>query len=138
MVWQDSRRGQWDIYSYDLMKAEESPICLARDAQTRPAVSTDLIVWQDARPRWIQVDDHPAQRYLSPHVYAYSIPAKEELGEIWGGFDANRETLPDISGRTVVYQDTAGQAAGITRISGVKTSGVWAYGYSISPERPPT
>ena len=133
VVWQDSRRGQWDIYSYDLAKAEESPICVDRGAQTRPAASSDLIVWQDTRPRFIQLGDQPVRRYARPHVYAYSIPAKHQLDEIWGGYHSNRETLPDISGRNVVYQDTAEQAPGITRISGVKTHGVWAYGYSISP-----
>ena len=73
----------------------------------------------------------PPQRYLAPHIWAYSVPAHRELDEIWGGIYDNRETLPDISGRTVVYEDTAKQAADTTRISGVRTNGVWAYGYSI-------
>jgi beta propeller repeat protein len=134
VVWQDSRRGQWDIYAYDLAKAEELPVCLERRAQTRPAVSSDLIVWQDGRARQVQQGGGPVRRYVSPHVYAYCVAAKRELGELWGGALANRETLPALSGLTAVYEDTAEQAAGVTRISGVKVSGIWAYGFSISPD----
>jgi len=134
VVWQDGRRGQWDVYSYDIAKAEESPICIARGAQTRPAVSRDFIVWQDTSPRFVVINDQPRKRFDTPHVHLYSVAAKEEMGEIWGGVWDNRETLPDISGATTVFEDTARQAAGVTRISCLKTSEFWAYGYSISPD----
>jgi beta propeller repeat protein len=134
VVWQDGRRGQWDIYARDLAKAEELPVCLERRAQTHPAVSSDLIVWQDGRARRVQQGGEPTRRYVSPHVYAYSVAAHQELGEIFGGDLANRETSPAVSGLTAVYEDTAGQEAGVTRISGVQLSGIWAYGFSISPD----
>ena len=133
VVWQDDRRGQWDIYSYDLAKAAESPISLSHGAQTRPAVSNDFIVWQDASPRAVVINDQPVQRFDTPHVYLYSVAAGQEMGEIWGGQYDNREAFPDLSGATAVYEDTAKQAAGVTRISCAGISEFWAYGYSIWP-----
>lgn len=133
IVWQDSRRGQWDIYGYDLAAGEELPICLERSAQTRPAVSGDVVVWQSTQLRRYQNDDEPVRSSETPLVHAYLIKARQTLGEVWGGNPDSRETRADVSASTVVYQDDTRQADGVTRISGVKISGVWAYGYAISP-----
>ena len=79
------------------------------------------------------MDDQPVQRFDTPHVYLYSVAAGQEMGEIWGGQYDNREAFPDLSGATAVYEDTAKQAAGVTRISCAGISEFWAYGYSIWP-----
>ena len=133
VVWQDSRRGQWDIYSYDLTKAGESPVCVDRGAQTRPAVSSDLIVWQDAPPRCVQPGRPARPAVHTSSRLRYSIPAKHQLDEIWGGYIRTARRSRRSAAVTWSTRIRPSRPPGVTRISCVKFDGVWAYGYSISP-----
>ena len=59
IVWQDSRNGNWDIYTCDLNLDGNEGGCLANDAKTQltynkatqenPSIYEDKIVWQDER-----------------------------------------------------------------------------------------
>ena len=136
VVWQDSRRGQWDIYACDLSSMEETAICTSRAAQVRPAVSSDLIVWQDYRPRYVQMNDQPTRRYDTPLVYTYSRAAGETLEEVGGRYEGARQTNPDVSGSLIVWEDDTPPTLpkGARRIAGGLLSDLWVYGYSISPD----
>ncbi len=140
VVWQDSRSGQWDIYACDLSSMEETPICTSRAAQVRPAVSSDLVVWQDYRPRWVQTDDQPARRYDSPQVYAYSRAAGETLAEVWSQYYGARQTNADVSGSLMVWEDDMPPTLpkGAERVAGGLTQRTLGLRVLHLPRRPST
>jgi beta propeller repeat protein len=49
LVWQDNRSGNYDIYSYDLDRHVETPICLAPGIQATPDICGDVVAWDDWR-----------------------------------------------------------------------------------------
>jgi beta propeller repeat protein len=49
IIWQDKRKGNWDIYMHDLKQKKEVPICTDPKDQINPAVGQNKIVWQDKR-----------------------------------------------------------------------------------------
>ena len=91
IVWQDNRKGNWDIYMYTLEHtfAPETQITNNTANQTEPAISGDKIVYQDDRNgNW--------------DIYMYDITTKTET-QITNDV-ANQES-PDIDGNTIVWQD---------------------------------
>jgi beta propeller repeat protein len=49
IVWQDKRKGNWDIYTYNLNTKKETAICTDAGDQTEPRIKTGRIVWTDNR-----------------------------------------------------------------------------------------
>jgi beta propeller repeat protein len=47
VVWCYERNGNYDIYGYDLNTSTEFPICTDAANQYFPAISGDIVVWQD-------------------------------------------------------------------------------------------
>ena len=62
VVWQDSRRGNWDIYAFDLGTGMEFPISTAPDDQTHPDIWDGVVVWQDHRNGNWDIYGHPDGR----------------------------------------------------------------------------
>ncbi|MDP8923463.1 MAG: hypothetical protein M3O34_11375 [Chloroflexota bacterium] len=46
VVWQDSRRGNWDIRAYDLDERREFWVSDSSEEETRPAISGDLVAFE--------------------------------------------------------------------------------------------
>ncbi len=49
IVWQDSRKGKWNIYGYDLSQSREIRITEGSNSQLSPAIYEDIVVWMDRR-----------------------------------------------------------------------------------------
>ena len=90
IVWADKRRGDWDIYGYDLTTRREFVVVGGTGDQLWPAVSGSIVVW---------ADDQAGDWDLFGKDLATSQPftITEAPGE---------QIAPAISGRVVVWQDT--------------------------------
>jgi beta propeller repeat protein len=135
-VWQDARSGQWDIWSYDFGTTAEKAICLERGRQIRPAVSADLVVWEDYMPLWVDDNKHPRPyRWAAPLISTFSLAADESLEQVWWQRESVKQTRPDVSASTMVWEDGEGATATRnTRIFCAEEKNVWAYSYDLSPD----
>jgi beta propeller repeat protein len=99
LVWQDGRNDYIDnngayisksaIYCYDILTKREFPICTDPAAQNNPAISGDIVVWQDGRNgTW--------------DIYGYNIETQTEFPICT---DPGEQVYPAISGNIVVWQD---------------------------------
>jgi len=107
VVWRDSRHspsgvppefGNLDIYAADLRTGEEFVVCDASWNQQNPAVSGDIIVWQDCRRA------NPVFKPLTSDIYGYDVTTGREF-LIASAADDVRQVKPDISGNIVVWSD---------------------------------
>ncbi len=131
IVWQDYRKGNWDIYMYDLTQQKEIAICENSADQHDPAIYKDKIVWVDRRNgNWDiymydlsrgeerQITNTPDTSEMYPAIYdnkivwvvvgsyeihIYDIATKQDtiIGRTYG--DPGR--APSIYGDKVVWMD---------------------------------
>jgi beta propeller repeat protein len=90
VVWADNRRGNWDIFGYDLAAQREFVVTTRPGDQLWPAISGDVVVW---------ADEGDGEWRISGKNLAsgqeFSLPGA-----------AGNQTAPAISGRLVVWEDT--------------------------------
>ena len=99
MVWQDTRQqGSSNIYGYDLAAGREFPVCTAAAGQFYPAISGDVVVWEDYR--------NPS---TGPDIYGKNLSAGEEFAIC---IAPGGQYAPAISGNLVVWQDYRNSATG--------------------------
>lgn len=92
VVYADTRNGNTDIYCYDLTTGDESRITTEPALQFNPAISGDVIVWEDWRD-WGNASRIYAYDLSTPARRPWLISASPHAAE-----------KPAISGRTVVWQ----------------------------------
>lgn len=101
-VWEDYRNSPTnvppeymnaDIYGLDLRTGQEFAISTADWSQTRPRISGDIVVWQDARAWWM--NDY--------NIYGYNLRTGEEFQIT---HDPAPQYAPAISGNYVVWKDS--------------------------------
>ena len=82
---------QWDqnIYGYDLSTHSTFPICTHAGTQWKPAISDNIVVWEDLRN-------------LNWDIYGYDLSTHTEFPICTNTADQH---LPAISGNTVVWED---------------------------------
>jgi TolB protein len=106
VVWQDNRRGNFDIYGYDLSTRRHHVICAAPGDQVRPVISGNIVVWEDKRNGNLD-------------IYGYDL-SKRRTFEICTESEDQWEIA--ISGNIVVWTD--------------KRNGNWdIYGYDLYKEK---
>lgn len=89
VVWQDSRNGNWDIYTKDISGGTSMAVTTHPSDQTRPSISGDIIVWQDIRNGdW--------------DIYGYDLSKGQEFIIC---NDPGNQQRPVVSGEWVVWQD---------------------------------
>ena len=95
LVWIDWRNGRLEFWAYDTATQGEPIVWAARHAVsvTGPAISGDIVVWEDAR--------NP--RRSGRDIYGYDLATEEEFPICTHRGDQRR---PAISGRFVVWEDT--------------------------------
>jgi len=90
VVWADNRRGNWDIFGYDLISRREFVVTTRPGDQLWPAISGSIVVWADESDgEW--------------HIYGKDLAAGEEFPISTA---PGNQTAPAISGRLVVWEDT--------------------------------
>jgi len=90
VVWNDNRRGNSDIYLYDLTQKKEYTICKAKGNQAIAKIHENRIVWQD-------------ERHGNHDIYMYDLITKQEIA-ICKHPKAQREVA--IYGDKIVWTDT--------------------------------
>jgi beta propeller repeat protein len=88
VVYQDNKKGSWDVWMW---RHGQSPVALTSDAsdQTNPATDGHTIVWQDNRNgNW--------------DIYAYDMNTSKEM-QITR--DLADQTNPDVENGVIVWQD---------------------------------
>lgn len=89
IVWQDGRKGKFDIYGYDLKADSESGICNATGDRRNPSIWRTIVIWED----W---------RNDRSDVYAYDLLSVHELPiATAGAFKYN----PVVYGNTLAFDD---------------------------------
>jgi beta propeller repeat protein len=100
VVWYEHDMGRqvyYDIYGKDLSTGEEFPVCVDySSAQTLPAISGDIVVWQDNR----------GGAYYD--VYGYDLATKQEFPVC---VDAGHQQYPAIADGVVVWDSMTGAVA---------------------------
>jgi len=91
VVWAQYAGTNSDILGYNLMTEEEFPICTAGGYQAGPAISSDLVVWEDKRSgyRW--------------DLYGSLLSTGEEFFITTGGGSAPAFSGKAVDGNFVVY-----------------------------------
>jgi beta propeller repeat protein len=87
-VYQDNKKGSWDVWMW---KTGSDPVALASDAsdQINPATDGKTVVWQDNRNgNW--------------DIYAYDLNTSKEVQVTQ---DPTDQTNPDIENGVIVWQD---------------------------------
>ena len=82
-------------------RQQKKVLCRERGAQTLPAASADLVVWQDRHVRVIHygtADGEIVRRFHTPVVMSYSRAAGQQLSEMMDPYAAAAQTRPDVSG----------------------------------------
>ncbi|MHC4501506.1 MAG: hypothetical protein ACYS21_20650, partial [Planctomycetota bacterium] len=90
VVWHDDRKGNSDIYGYDLLNQSEFAITTDTNHQYDPAVSGSIVVWEDVR----HVDDS---------IYGYDLATQTEFLICK---DPNHQDFPAVCGNIVVWQQS--------------------------------
>ena len=107
VVWADGRNspprvppefGNLDIYAVDLRTGDEFLVAGSLWNQQNPAVSGDIIVWQDSRRA------NPMFKPLTSDIYGYDVTTGRDFLIAWAA-DNVPQVKPDISGNIVVWQD---------------------------------
>lgn len=137
VVWQDRRKGDWDIYARDLYHGAEKCICGARSRQTDPAVGGGWVVWVDRRGADDDIYGRPAAWVAAPNVWRLgrtlavcTAPGAQREPVAGGGYVAwtdgrfstrlNDHGVPDWDIRA--YRLSARKAFRVTSESGTETS----------------
>jgi beta propeller repeat protein len=90
VVWADDRRGNWDIFGYDLVAKREFVVTARPGDQLWPAISGSVVVWSDESDgEW--------------RVVGKDLAAGEEFAISPG---VGNQTAPAIDGRLVAWEDT--------------------------------
>ncbi|MCC6627457.1 MAG: hypothetical protein IT340_08665 [Chloroflexi bacterium] len=90
VVWADNRRGNWDIFGYDLAAQREFVVTTRPGDQLWPAISGEVVVWADEGDGVWRIGG----KNLATGQEV-SLPSA-----------AGNQTAPAISGRLVVWEDT--------------------------------
>lgn len=90
IVWNDNRRGNSDIYLYDLTKKKEYMICKARGNQALAKIHENRIVWED-------------KRHGNSNIYMYDLATKQEMAICTQPNDQHEVA---IYGDKIVWTDT--------------------------------
>jgi beta propeller repeat protein len=90
VVWADRRRGNWDIFGYDLATRSEFVVTTRPGDQLWPAISGTTVVWADE-------SDGPWR------VVGKNLTTGEEFAV---SPSSGNQTAPAISGRVVVWEDS--------------------------------
>lgn len=94
-VWQDSRNGNWDIYTYNLATSTEKRLTTETADQQRPRVSGNRVVWQDRRSG-------------NDDIYMYDLGTNTTAAVATG---SGTQSRPDIDGDYIVWRgDDTGNA----------------------------
>jgi beta propeller repeat protein len=89
VVWADNRRGNWDIFGYDIANKREFVVTTRPGDQLWPTVSGNLVVWADeSADSW--------------NIMAKDLAAGEEITVTTA---ASNQTVPATNGRVVVWED---------------------------------
>lgn len=89
LVWQDTRGGSFGIYGYR-SGGSQFPISVGAGDRANPAISGDLVVWQDRRSD------------SNYDIYGYDLARQVEFPVCTAGGD---QTDPRVSGSRVVWAD---------------------------------
>jgi beta propeller repeat protein len=103
--------GNEDIYLYDLITSDITPICTNTAKQINPAISGNLIVWQDYR-----------NNATYPDIYGYRIGSGEFAIRAQTASPMYLDSMPAVSGDTVAWVDGR-SAPGNARIYAATVSG---------------
>ena len=107
VVWEDDRDSppdvppdytNLDIYAMDLRTREEFAVCTAKWDQAHPAISGNIIVWEDRRRQFPGWDPTRAE------IYGYDLATGREF-LIATSEDGIDQVSPAISGDIVVWAD---------------------------------
>lgn len=90
IVWADNRRGNWDIFGFDLITRREFVVTTRPGDQLWPAIDGNLVVWAD------EVDGEW-------QISGKDLATGEELSISRA---TGNQTMPSINGRTIVWEDT--------------------------------
>ncbi|MBI4227552.1 MAG: S8 family serine peptidase [Candidatus Omnitrophica bacterium] len=91
IVWQDGRRGDWDIAGYDLASGAEFPVVVAPGDQLHPAISGSQVFWEDWR-----------SGLLTPMLHDLATHSETTLPT---PFFTAQEEDPTVPGDRIVWQD---------------------------------
>jgi beta propeller repeat protein len=107
VAWMDTRNSpsgvppeftNLDIYAVDLRSGQEFPVCTLGRDQLNPAVSGNIIVWQDHRAEF------PGFYPQWGRIYGYDVTTGREF-LIAASSDGMDQVKPAISGNIVVWAD---------------------------------
>ncbi|NLV25917.1 MAG: hypothetical protein GXY48_01915, partial [Methanomicrobiales archaeon] len=90
IVWDDNRHGSSDIYSYNIAMHKEEPVCIDTTNKFRPAISKDMVVYEDFGNDDIR--DIALTKIGTSGIPAYINPNDKDKAN------------PDIDGEWVAYQ----------------------------------
>ena len=90
VVWADNRRGNWDIFGYDLIGQREFVVTSRPGDQLWPTISDSIVVWADESDDGWQI---AGRNLATGEEFAISTAP-------------GNQTAPAISGSIVVWEDT--------------------------------
>lgn len=104
VIWADGRNGttgpggvvsDYDIYGADVRTGKQFPVCISSGDQVHPAISDNIVVWQDGR-------DRSGAAPNEWNIYGYNVATQREFIVT----DApGPQTDPEVSNGVVVWTD---------------------------------
>jgi uncharacterized repeat protein (TIGR01451 family) len=96
IVFIDGRKGNGDVYLYDLKTQSYTPICENPAPQFRPVIFKDKVVWVDYR-------NSPSEEpYSNPDIYMYDLKIRKESIIC---YNSASQDYPKIYENKIVWQD---------------------------------
>jgi len=127
VVWRDFRNGisdpwavgaNWDIYCYDLSTSQEFPICTNTADQGPPAISANIVVWEDGR------NGDGSGDFSGSDIYGYDLATGREFPICTA---VNGQASPAISDNIIVWEDWRNDSGNYSNIG--------IYGYDLATGR---